>query len=38
MLKIAGEALGLLGCVLKSLKNLVKFNRVGPVSKNEPKF
>ena len=34
MLKIAGEALGLLGCVLKRLKILMKFNSAGPVSKN----
>ena len=37
-LKIAGEALGLLGCVLKSLKILMKFNSAGPVGKNGPKF
>ena len=37
-LKIAGEALGLLGCVLKRLKILMKFNRAGPVGKNGPKF
>ena len=37
-LKIAGEALGLLGCVLKRLKILMKFNSAGPVSKNGPKF
>ena len=36
--KIAGEALGLLGCVLKTLKILVKFNHHGPVHKNGPKF
>ena len=35
---IAGEALGLLGCVLKRLKILMKFNSAGPVGKNEPKF
>ena len=29
-LKIAGEALGLLGCVLKRLKILMKFNSDGP--------
>ena len=34
MLKNCGEALGLLGCVLKRLKILMKFNRAGPVSKN----
>ena len=33
-LKIEGEALGLLGCVLKRLKILMKFNSAGPVSKN----
>ena len=38
MLKNAGEALGLLGCVLKRLKSLMKFNRAGPVGKNGPKF
>ena len=37
-LKIAGEALGLLGCVLKRLKILMKFNSAGPVSKNGPTF
>ena len=37
-LKIAGEALGLLGCVLKRLKILMKFNSAVPVSKNGPKF
>ena len=37
-LKIAGEALGLLGCVLKRLKMLMKFNSVRPVGKNGPKF
>ena len=37
-LKIAGEALGLLGCVLKRLKILMKFNSAGPVGKNGPKF
>ena len=37
-LKIAGEALDLLGCVLKSLKILMKFNSAGPVGKNGPKF
>ena len=38
MLKIAGEALGLLGCVLKRLKILMKFNSEGPVGKNGAKF
>ena len=38
MLKNAGEALGLLGCVLKRLKILMKFISAGPVSKNDPKF
>ena len=33
-----GEALGLLGCVLKRLKILMKFNSAGPVGKNGPKF
>ena len=37
-LKIAGEALGLLGCVLKRLKIWMKFNSAGPVGKNGPKF
>ena len=37
-LKIAGETLGLLGCVMKRLKILMKFNSAGPVSKNGPKF
>ena len=34
MLKNAGEALGLLGCVLKRLKILMKFDSAGPVGKN----
>ena len=34
MLKFAGEALGLLGCVLKRLKILMKFNHPGYVGKN----
>ena len=37
-LKIAGEALGLLGCVLKRIKILMKFNSAGPVGKNGAKF
>ena len=37
-LKIAGEALGLLGCVLKRLKILMKFDSAGPVGKNGAKF
>ena len=37
-LKLAGEALGLLGCVLKRLKILVKFNHRGPGGQNGPKF
>ena len=37
-LKHAGEALGLLGCVLKRLKILVKFNHRGPVAQNGPTF
>ena len=37
-LKIAGEALGLLGCVLKRLKILMKFDSAGPVGKNVAKF
>ena len=37
-LKIVGEALGLLGCVLKRLKILMKFNSAGPVGKNGPLF
>ena len=37
-LKLAGEALGLLGCVLKRLKILIKFNHCGPVGKNGIKF
>ena len=37
-LKIATEALGLLGCLLKRLKILMKFNSEGPVGKNGPKF
>ena len=37
-LKLAGEALGLLGCVLKRLKILVKFNHCGPGGQNGPKF
>ena len=37
-LKIAVEALGLLGCVLKRPNILVKFNHRGSVGKNGPKF
>ena len=37
-LKLAGKALGLLGCVLKRLKMLTKFNHRGPGCKNGPKF
>ena len=37
-LKIAGEALGLLGCVLKRLKILMKFDSARPVGKNGAKF
>ena len=37
-LKLAGEALGILGCVLKRLKILVKFNHRGPGSQNGRKF
>ena len=37
-LKLAGEALGLLGCVLKRLKILVKFNHSWPGGQNGPKF
>ena len=37
-LKLAGEALGLLGCVLKRLKILVRFNQRGPGGQNGPKF
>ena len=37
-LKLAGKALGLLGCVLKRLKILTKFNHHGPGGKNGPKF
>ena len=36
--KIAGEALGLLGCVLKRLKILMKSDSAGPVGKNGAKF
>ena len=36
-LTLAGEALGLLGCVEKT-KNFVKFNHRGPGGKNGPKF
>ena len=38
MLKNCGEDLGLLGCVLKRLKILMKFNRAGPLGKNGAKF
>ena len=38
MLKLAGEALGLLGCVLKRLKILVKFNTVDLDPKMDPNF
>ena len=37
-LKIAGEELGQLGCVLKRLKILMKFDSAGPVGKNGAKF
>ena len=37
-LKLAGEAQGLLGCVLKRLKILIKFNHRGPGGKNGPIF
>ena len=37
-LKIGVEALGLLGCVLKRLKILMKFDSSGPVGKNGAKF
>ena len=37
-LKIAGEALGLLGCLLKRLKILVKFNHRGPGGQIGPKL
>ena len=37
-LKIAGEVLGLLGCVLKRLKILMKFDSAIPVGKNGEKF
>ena len=38
MLKIAGDSLGLLGCVLKRLKILMKFDSARPVGKNGAKF
>ena len=38
MLKITGEDLGLLGCVLKRLKILMKFDSAGPIGKNGAKF
>ena len=37
-LKIACEVLGLLGCVLKRLKILIKFDSAGSVGKNVAKF
>ena len=37
-LKIVGEELGLLGCVLKRLKIWMKFDSAQPVSKNGAKF
>ena len=37
-LKLAGEGLGILGCVLKRLKILVKFNHHGAGGQNGPKF
>ena len=37
-LKIAGEAPGLLGCVLKIPKIFMKFYSAGPVVINEPNF
>ena len=38
MLEIEGKELGLLGCVLKRLKILTKFNHRGPGGKNWAKF
>ena len=38
MLKNCGGGLGLLACVLKRLKILMKFNSAGPVGKNASKF
>ena len=38
MHKIAGVALGLLGCVLKRLKILMKSDSAGPVGQNGAKF
>ena len=38
MLKNCGKALGLLGCVLKRLKILMKFHSAGIVGKNGAKF
>ena len=38
MLKIAGDSLGLLGCVLKRLKILIKFDSAGQVGQNGAKF
>ena len=37
-LEIAGEALGLLGCVLKRLKILMKSDRAGPEGQNGAKI
>ena len=37
-LKLALEALGLLGCVLKRLKILIKLHHLVPGGKNGPKF
>ena len=37
-LKLAGEAQGLLGCVLKMLKVLIKYPHRDLVEKNGPKF
>ena len=38
MLETCRGGLGLLGCVLKRLKILVKFNHRGPGGQNGPKF
>ena len=38
MLKNCRVALGLLGCVLKRLKILMKFNSAGPVGKKGQNF
>ena len=37
-MSLTNDVIGLLGCVLKRLKILVKFNHRGPGGQNGPKF